>query len=127
VADPETLYNTLHELEGVVKLYYIPESGMEQNIPIDVNPVTGIMKVHQVSTQSQEQIMTKSSSCFCTWPTQCTCYMMRTFMLEERTELAKETTIEQADMARSNEDTTRPPISVPLPASGSSTTAIQKD
>ena len=50
--------------------------------------------------------------------------MMRRFMLGERTEVAKETTIEQADMARSNEDTCtmHPPVSVPLPAP-----AVQKD
>ena len=48
-------------------------------------------------------------------------------MLGERTELAKETTIEQAYMDGSNEDTTHSPISVPMPAPGSSITQKDQD
>lgn len=75
--DATTLYNNLVEETSVIKLFFIPLAAIEDKdskIPGNLISIKGTMKLHQLFTDDVGHLICKDLSCFCTWPTPCSCY-----------------------------------------------------
>ena len=72
------MYQELSRQESAVDVIYFEQSSidnMDELLPLQINPVNGIMNVKQVWALAEPgQILTKYLSCFCSWPTPCSCY-----------------------------------------------------
>lgn len=84
IPDAHTLHRSLLDVNLTTKLHFIEENQiteMAAKTPTNIPAVRGIMKVHQVCTQGKCNIQTKVLSCFCSWPTICTCYLEHNYIL----------------------------------------------
>lgn len=79
IPDAKRLFQLLSESDSVIKFFYIENSNIEQLrllTPKSLKPVCGTMKTHQLWTQTRGAIAHRIVSCFCTRPTQCSCFAL---------------------------------------------------
>lgn len=75
---PRDVYDFLSSKEETtVKFRWIEESDIEiydKMLPSSVQPVSGILRTHQVLSPSPGVILYRDLSCFCEYPNECACY-----------------------------------------------------
>ncbi|KAK6298601.1 hypothetical protein J4Q44_G00316560 [Coregonus suidteri] len=59
---------------------------MEALLPDHLETIRGIMKRHQIVTDSPGEITWRILSCFCSFPHHCSCFSPQTVTLVEKTE-----------------------------------------
>lgn len=67
IPDARTLYNAVKE-ETSIKLYFVTEEAIEEvakSVPLQIIPVKGTQKIHQICPQSSTAILHREAACFC--------------------------------------------------------------
>jgi len=80
IPDAKKLFNFLDCGNSAVKFYFIETSAInevEATYPKTLKPIHGTMKLHQLLTDEELNVVHRDLSCFCQRPTVCTCYNLR--------------------------------------------------
>jgi hypothetical protein len=76
IPNAKTLFDNICN-ESSVSVYFINReevAAFDTKIPEHLTPIAGTMKLHQLCTDDVRHLICKDLSCFCSWPTACTCY-----------------------------------------------------